>query len=111
MKSQDCAVITQWSSAKIQTKITSGQEGKDGRRVGGQGGRKWRKEAVGGKQDAAFMLNLCLCSISDLSGDTIAGAGFLINQKKNKKSTSHSFGFGLIVPSSVLLCVGSEGAS
>lgn len=45
-------------------------------------------------------------SFSDLSGDTITGASFC----RNKKSTSQGFGFHLIVPSSVLPCVGSKGA-
>ncbi len=101
MKSLDCVVITQQSSATVQTKITSGQEGKDWGRVQDHGGRKWRKEVVAGKQDAAFVL---WASFSDLPGDIITGASFW----RNKKSTSQGFGFHLIIPSSVLPCVGSE---
>lgn len=66
-------------------------EGKRGR-VGGQGGRKWRK---GSSKQAPF---------TDSSGDTDAGARFW----RNKKSTSDGSGFCLIIPSSVLPCVGSE---
>lgn len=45
MKSQNCVVIRQWSLNTMQSKITSGQEGKNGweggrPRKGGSGGRK-----------------------------------------------------------------------
>lgn len=87
-------------AVKLRQRLPQGRkERMEGRRgMGGQGGRKCRTEAVGGKQDP---------SVLDLSDDTITGVSFWTN----KKSTSHGFGFRLIIPSLLLLCVGSEGAS
>lgn len=95
MKSQDCVVITQRSSTTVPAKITSGQEGKDGRKEG-EGGRPRREEVEEGScKQTPF---------THTSGDTVAGARFW----RNKKSTSDGSGFCLIIPSSVLPCVGSE---